>query len=107
MDVHVRTVQGWHKAGLSTVPGSSPFLVMGEIVKTFIRSRQADKKIRLAEGQFYCLSCKKAVAGMDITAILNQATIGQGKSFYTLRGKCFDCGGVVNRFSAGANLHQS
>ncbi len=107
MDVHVRTVQGWHTDGLPVVPGSSPFLVMGAAVKAFIQSRKAEKKVHLEKGQFYCLSCRKAVAGLEITPILSQATIGQGKFFYTLRGKCVECGGVVNRFSAEANLDQS
>jgi hypothetical protein len=107
MGVHVRTVQGWHTDGLPVVPGASPSLVMGAAVKTFIQSRKAEKKVRLEKGQFYCLSCRKAVAGVDITSIMNQATIGQGKSFYTLRGKCSECGGVVNRFCAEANSDQS
>ncbi len=100
VEVHIRTVQGWRREGMSIVPGSSPFLVMGSAVRAFIRAKQAKRRVCLGAGQFYCLSCKKAVSGAGVQSVVNPATIGKGMIFYTLRGRCVECGGIVNRFSA-------
>jgi len=105
--VHIRTAQGWKREGMPVVPGSSPVLVMGCEVKAFLRAKRAKRKVCLGEGQFYCLSCKKAVIGANVAALVNPATIGKGKAFYTLRGRCANCGGIVNRFSAAPDPNRN
>ncbi len=101
--VHVRTIQAWHKQGLPVIEGLSPFRVMGSDLKAFIAEMKANRRIALGKGQFYCFSCRKAVYGTDVLPVSNMATIGKNKKSYTLKGKCSECGGIVNLFCSGQN----
>ncbi|MFH1319801.1 MAG: hypothetical protein ABII90_04000 [Bacteroidota bacterium] len=79
----------------------NPPLVMGSDLKEFIQKQRATRRIRLAEGEYYCLKCHKSVkakVGSEKT-IKTDKKIGKNNSDqYKKIGNCEVCGTRVNRF---------
>lgn len=58
LEVHVRTVQAWHKAGLTpNNPNERPLLYRGDVVKVFHAEKREKSRHELKPGELYCLRC--------------------------------------------------
>lgn len=100
LNVHTRTVHLWLSAGLETIENSFPYLIYGEVLAEFLRERQANRKVKLAEDEFYCVRCHKARKGMPAKTqtIITNKKIGIDKISIHKQSECEVCGSQVNRF---------
>jgi len=95
MKVHIRTVQTWHKRGLTVVDGQSrPYLVRGKDLLSFLIERQKRRRCKLGGGEIYCLACKKARLPHQgtVTVKLTGRTLGNGEQQLAIRSICPICG---------------
>ncbi len=97
-----KTCQRWIKIeGLKPIErGVSP-LVMGEVLKTFLKERAEKRKIKLNDDEFYCMKCHisvKAKIGSE-KIIKTGKKIGKiGSEQFIKKGLCGVCNTEVNRF---------
>lgn len=103
MEVTTRTIQLWHKQGLKVIDENTmPYLVMGADLKNFLKKMMDSRRVKLRPGEFYCLSCHKAVQGEEgtIKKIKTGKVLGLNANQVILQGKCEFCGSEVNRYSS-------
>lgn len=93
-----QTVRTWIKEGLPAITDRRPFLIIGYLAKAFLRDRKMARKVKRADGDFYCVSCKqprKAALGLtEITVLAN------GRR--ALKGFCEACETPCSRFLSGS-----
>ena len=103
--VHHRTCGRWVQMGLKPIAKNlKPFLIMGFELKRFLKDMQNNRKTKLAEDEFYCLSCRlavKAKVGSEKT-IYTAKKIGKDNRDLLLRkGICSVCNRKINKYVKG------
>ncbi len=109
LQVHVRTIQAWHKAGLSpNNPNERPLLFKGEVVRAFLTKRRDKGRHELRPGEFYCTKCHKPRMPRhgSVTFELTNRRIGKGALQVIIRASCQVCGCAVNLFSTDKHLEK-
>lgn len=98
--VHPNTVLRWLNKGLATIDDKKPFLINGEVLQTFLESRQAKRKRPCAIGELYCLRCKapKPPGGGMAEYRADNDTVGN------LTAICPDCSALMNQLVNVAKL---
>ncbi|MEQ9241894.1 hypothetical protein [Roseovarius indicus] len=89
-----QTVRTWIKEGLPAITDKRPFLIVGNPAKAFLKEREAARKVKRGQGEFYCVRCKqprKAALGLTETA-----TMANGRR--VLKGFCDVCETPCSRF---------
>jgi hypothetical protein len=91
--VHKRTVQRWIGRGLPTCDDARPTLLLGGVLRDFLRQQQLASKQPCQPGQLHCVCCRapKSPAGQMVDFIPTTPTSGY------LRGICPDCGTLIHR----------
>ena len=86
--VHKNTVRAWLKAGLESVDGRRPALILGRKLSGFLYARRQHNRQRCRPGQFYCMRCRRprSTAGRRVEYLPITPSYGN------LRGACSDCG---------------
>jgi len=101
LDVDRKTIQRWMKLGLKPImPNKKPLLFYGQVLYDFIKTMRADRKVPLAEDEFFCLSCKQAVRAKPDTERLETTGKRIGKKNveqYSKMGRCEVCNGNLSR----------
>lgn len=102
LSVHSQTVHLWLSQGLETVERSFPYLIYGEGLAKFLGQRQAKRKVKLADDEFYCVRCHKARKGVSAKTqtVITNKKIGIDKIFIHKQSECEVCGSQINRFGA-------
>lgn len=103
LDVHVRTIQAWRKAGLTAVDEREhPLLFLGSTVRRFLRERLAKRKVKLDKDQLYCIRCSKGVTPSleSVSVVVSDRRLGNGACSVRIVGKCPECGLKVSRLSS-------
>lgn len=101
LDIHIQTVRDWHRNGLKPLKeNTSPYLFIGEEIKRFLKEKQDALRVKLKDGEFYCLSCKKAVKPLKFKAIKREIKIGNNKDSFIFKAKRPICSKTLNRFSS-------
>lgn len=101
LNIHIQTVREWHRSGMNPLKeNSTPYLFMGDEVKRYLKEKIDSHKVSLKEGEFYCLSCKKAVKPEHYETIDRNIKIGKGVSSLLLKAECPECRKQLNRFSS-------
>lgn len=101
LKVHVQTVHDWKRNGLLPLEEkTSPHLFLGTEIKKFLTKFASKHKVSLKDGEFYCLSCKKAVKPTNFESIRRGITIGNNRESLILKADCPTCLRVVYRFSS-------
>lgn len=94
LQVHIRTVQAWHKRGLKvTCEQTRPLLVRGIDVITFLSDRRSTRRCKLENDEFYCLACKsprKAEPGSS-SDVLTGRKLGGREPQLLITGICPVC----------------
>lgn len=104
LQVHIQTVREWKKNGLLPLEeNTTPHLFLGIEVKKFLAVLIAKNKVILEDGEFYCLSCKKAVKPESFKVVNRGIKIGNSMESIMLTSKCPVCSRVINRFSSNSN----
>lgn len=100
LDVHVRTVQGWHADGLVALEGSNnPYLIMGIEVQNYIKQQKLKNKVTLKANEFYCMGCRMAVVPEEVYRYISGIKMGGNKQSVRLNGVCPTCNRKVNKFT--------
>ena len=86
--VHKNTVRGWLKAGLQTIDGRRPILILGRQLASFLHARRERRRQRCRAGEFYCFRCRAPRDSAAGTADYLPITASSGN----LRAMCADCG---------------
>lgn len=108
LGVHVRTVQSWHKQGMTPISESvRPFLFMGNTVQEFLQCRRKTNQCRLEDHQFYCLRCRAGVSPnkRSVTVEVTQKRVGRDAKQVIIKATCPICGGTVVRFASTKTIH--
>lgn len=105
LGVHIQTVRTWRKEGLNPIEAkSSPFLFLGSEIRQFLSNEIKKQRVKLLEGEFYCLRCRKAVKPKTTSIIDRNIIIGKGKQSVFIEGVCPVCKLRLRRFSTLSNL---
>lgn len=94
LEVHVRTVQAWHKSGMRPIdPHDRPRLFMGYEIKQFLENRRKKRKCKLNDGEFFCPRCRAARTSLPNMLKIEQTNRKIGKDDYQvlIKGKCIEC----------------
>ena len=101
LGVHVQTVRSWASNGLTPLsPEVHRPLFLGQTVKSYLSHLQNARKVKLQDGEFYCLRCRTAVIPESVTEIDRNVTIGKHKDSILLTAHCPKCNCPVNKFSS-------
>lgn len=89
-----QTVRTWVREGLPAITDKRPFLIIGYLAKTFLKEREAARKVRTGSGDFYCVRCKRPrKAALGLTEV---DTMANGRR--VLKGFCDVCETPCSRF---------
>jgi len=102
LTVHKNTVRMWIKAGLSTIDGKRPKLILGSEARAFLQARRSENKQTCQPGEIYCLRCRapKCPAGDMAEYLPMNDNVGN------LRAICPDCESIMHRCVSAAKLGQ-
>lgn len=101
LGVHPQTIRSWRKEGLASIDESSHYaLFLGSTVKSFLQAQANSRRVRLKEGEFYCLSCKAVTTSQNAKMVSQNKKVGRNKLSIRHQGNCDRCGNVVNRFGS-------
>lgn len=107
LGVHVQTIRGWASNGLAPLsPEAHRPLFLGQTVKSYLSHLQNARKVKLQEGEFYCLRCRVAVTPESVTEVDRNVLIGNHKDSIVLTAQCPQCSCPVNRFSSRVSNNQ-
>lgn len=89
--VTAQTVRQWIKRGLPALKEERPFLILGHVLRDFLKRAEQDRRRPLGPGELYCLHCKSsttpALGMIDYQPI--SETSGQIMAFCTYcEGEC-------------------
>ncbi|MBN4056827.1 MerR family transcriptional regulator [bacterium AH-315-J21] len=96
LGVHTRTIHSWQRQGLSAIdPNAKPFIFRGISAKSFLKNKRLQRKQKLQDGEFYCVSCRRPVKSRssEISAIFLR-----NRTSLHIRGRCENCDTLLNRF---------
>lgn len=89
-----QTVRLWVREGLPAITDKRPFLIIGYLAKAFLKEREAARKVKRGDGDFFCVSCKQPrKAALGLTEI---APMANGRR--VLKGFCEVCETPCCRF---------
>lgn len=93
-----------HNCGLEPIDiNDRPWLFEGHIVKEFLKKKKDQFKVKLKQGECYCLSCRKGIRVLteSITIEYTGKTLGKNDvAQIIIKGICEVCGGVATRLSS-------
>lgn len=100
MRVHRHTVRGWLKAGLPTVDGARPILILGCAFQAWWTKKRKAAKRPCPPGQMYCFKCRvpKAPALGMVEYMPTNAATGN------LKALCETCGTIMHRRARLADI---
>lgn len=110
LNVHVRTVQAWHKQGMAPIdPNDKPLLFQGIEIKRFLSNRQKARKCKLKENEFFCPRCKTPTTSLPqgIRIVDTNRIIGKNDVLVLIRGICDICDCKLSRFSTRNKVKSS
>lgn len=70
-----------------------PYFILGAELYEFEKKRRANRKVKLKDGEFYCLSCKKATTSIPekIKVMFQRKKIGNNDNLVVITGICNKC----------------
>ena len=110
LHVHVRTVQSWHKQGMTPIdPDDRPLLFIGAEVQRFLSQRQQARKCPLKEDEFRCPRCRAARTSRpnDLHIVDTGRRMGKVDVSVMIKGVCTECECQMTRFSTRRKVAES
>lgn len=99
-DLHKQTVLRWLKDGLCTIDSHKPYLIYGEELQNFLRTKRVEQRRPCKPDEFYCCRCRKprklANNSAELTVLKSQKL--------RLQGKCQTCSCSVFRMTSPNHL---
>jgi hypothetical protein len=102
LEVHRNTVRHWIKAGLRTIDGKRPILILGSDLAEYLLRRREARRQPCRAGQMFCLKCRKPQepAGLMADFVPSSAAAG------ALVGICPACNRLMYRRVSMARLSE-
>lgn len=100
--VHKNTVLKWIKNGLTTVDNNKPILILGFVLKEFLRKKLSTNKRRCKTEEIYCMKCKKPQEPFEKMVDYIYVNKNTGR----LNGVCSVCNSSINKFVSNKKLSQ-
>lgn len=100
--IHKNTVRNWVKQGLTTCENKKPVLILGSILKEYLKEKRNSKKHKCLPIEIYCLRCRHPqipAEKMVDFEIINQET---GR----LIGLCPCCNSIINKYVKTSMLEE-
>lgn len=94
LGVHKNTVRDWFKKGLEAIDNNKPALVLGSVLKRFLKKRREANKRTCKDDEIYCMRCRlprKPAENKTDFRLINQ-NVG------CLSAPCPVCQSVMNKF---------
>ena len=88
------------RQGLKPIDDRRPVLFQGGVFRTFLERRCKDRKQKCADGEFFCLRCRKPKRPANDDIALSRFPSGGGN----LRGHCPDCHSLMYRRVSEAQI---
>lgn len=93
LDMHKNTVRIWIKAGLPVLSEKRPALILGHVLKEFLKERRTKNKRPCKPGQLYCLRCRTPQYPAGNMADYEPVAV----KFGNLIAICPDCDTIMNQ----------
>jgi len=109
LNKHPRTVQSWRKQGLKVIDeASKPYLVYGEELKQFLKTRRQNQKHPLKTGEFFCPKCRCARKSRpeNYTFEITRKKLGKTSMQALIRGICEACSQPLLLFSSDRKVRE-
>ncbi len=90
---HKNTVRLWVKEGLTTADDKRPMLILGHVLRAFLKARRGKNKRPCGPGELYCVRCRAPKAPAGEMAEYSPVT----EKFGNLIAICPDCDSIMNR----------
>jgi len=100
--VHKGTVRNWLKKDLSVCDNRLPILILGSVLREFIRAKKTKRKQKCKPWEFYCMRCKRPQAPVENMADYEAQTATKGR----LIALCPVCLSVMNKYASLSSLEQ-
>jgi len=94
LSVHKNTVRGWFKKGLDTIDNNKPALVLGSVLKQFLKERRMANKRACKLHEIYCMKCREPRIPAKNMADFKLVNQNRG----CLIALCPVCHSVMNKF---------
>ena len=94
LGVHKSTVRGWLKKGLQVIDNNKPALVLGSVLKQFLKERRVANKRACKDNEIYCMKCRLPKKPAENTADFKLINLNTGR----LSGLCPMCQSVMNKY---------
>lgn len=99
-DVHLATVQGWTRNGLTLLDDKRPYMVHGPVLRKYIEDRQAGRKWPKAPDTLPCFWCSGPRKIQNGTFKIIQSNTDKIR----VQGECIDCGNGIGHGDVKANI---
>jgi DNA-binding transcriptional MerR regulator len=109
LNVHIRTVQIWHKHGLNVIDeAKKPYLVYGVELKQFLKAKQQSQKHPLKTGEFFCTKCRCARKSRpeNLTFEITRKKLGKTSKQALISGICEICSQPLLLFSSDRKVRE-
>lgn len=110
LDVHVRTIQSWHKQGMSAIDEQTrPLLFLGNTTRSFLKTRLEKRRTALGPDEIYCLRCATGVIPRPdrVSIEVTDRRLGRHSKLVVVRGECPHCRGKVVRLASLRSICES
>jgi len=94
LKVHKNTVRSWLKKGLESIDDNRPILILGSVLKQFLKKQNATKKRTCKNHEIYCIGCK--LPRIPVENMVNIRLIN--KNVACLNAVCPVCQSAMNKF---------
>src|SRR5271165_350725 len=78
LGVHKNTITHWRRQGLKPIDDRRPVLFHGTVLRAFLERRRKDRKQKCADGEFFCLRCRKPTCPANGDVTLSRLSSGGG-----------------------------
>jgi hypothetical protein len=109
LNIHPRTVQSWHKQGLKVIEeASKPYLVYGEELRQFLKTKRQKQSHPLKTGEFYCTKCKEPRKSLPnkLRVEFTGRNLGKRHKQALIRGICTTCNQPLLLFSSDRKVKE-
>jgi len=98
--VHKNTVRAWVKNGLNICDDKKPMLILGSVLREFIRNKKTAHKQKCKPWEFYCMRCRRPQSAAGSMADYEPQTSTRG----CLMALCSGCETSMNKYFSLAKL---
>lgn len=106
LNVHPKTVVRWVKDGLTIVPDSYPYLIMGYELIKYLSRQQNQRKCSIQQDEFFCVKCRQARKSKngEVKVLFTGKIFADGSKEVYILGICECCGISLFRFTSDKQL---